>query len=60
MTGTPAHEWMRPRLIRFLADARRAGIPYDVAIAVLIDLATSAEFNPPMPSEAGPGGASDP
>ena len=42
---------MRVRLTRLLADAVVAGIPRDVVIAVLIDLATSAEFNPPRPDE---------
>jgi hypothetical protein len=49
MSTTQVHDWMRPRLARLLADARTAGIPYDVAVAVLIDLATSETFNPPDP-----------
>jgi hypothetical protein len=53
MTTTPAHDWLRPRLARLLADARTAGIPYDVAVAVLIDLATSETFNPPGSDKAG-------
>jgi len=36
-TQTPAHDWMRPRLIALLAQAERAGMPRDVAVAVLMD-----------------------
>jgi hypothetical protein len=45
MTQTPAHDWMRPRLIALLADAERAGVPRDVGVAVLTDLLESPAFN---------------
>ena len=46
MTPTPAHRWMLPRLIELLAQARSAGIPQQVAVAVLVDLIEGPEFDP--------------
>jgi hypothetical protein len=45
MIKTPAHEWLLPRLTKLLAEAEKAGIPVDVAVAVLTDLIEGPEFN---------------
>jgi hypothetical protein len=46
MIQTPAHAWMLPQLTDLLARAKTAGIPQEVAIAILIDLIEGPEFNP--------------
>jgi hypothetical protein len=45
MTQTPAQDWMHPRLIALLADAKQAGISREVAIAALSGLIEGPEFN---------------
>lgn len=44
MTGTPAHDWLRPRLDQVLADAEAHGIARDVAVAVINDIVTDVDF----------------
>jgi hypothetical protein len=46
MTQTPAHDWLLPRLLELLEQARAAGIPREVAVAVLADLIEGPDFNP--------------
>jgi hypothetical protein len=45
MKQTPAHDWMHPRLIELLADAKRVGISKEMSITVLSDLIEGTEFN---------------
>jgi hypothetical protein len=56
MADTPLHAWLRPRLQDLLDAAVAAGFARDAAEAVLIDLATSTEFNdaPPPVEPSGP------
>jgi hypothetical protein len=56
MADTPLHTWLRRRLQKLLEEAVVAGFARDAAEAVLIDLATSTEFNdaPPPVDLAGP------
>jgi len=49
VTGTPAHDWLRPQLERLLAEAGEQGIGRDTAVAVLTDLLSGPEFNPTRP-----------
>jgi hypothetical protein len=51
MSDTPLHEWLRQRLKDLLDEAEAAGFARDTAEAVLIDLATSTEFNDTPPQE---------
>ena len=46
MTDTPAHDWLRPRLQRLVAEAEAAGIERSIAVAVLTDLVTGEAFDP--------------
>ena len=46
MSETPAHDWLRPRLQRLVADAEAAGIEREIAVAVLTDIITGEGFNP--------------
>ncbi len=57
MADTPLHDWLRQRLKRLLDEAVAAGFARGAAEAVLIDLATSTEFNdtpPPVDPAAQP------
>ncbi len=56
MDDTPLHDWMRRRLKALLDEAQTAGFARDAAEAVLIDLATSTDFNDvrPDPEEPNP------
>ncbi len=56
MDNTPLHEGLRQRLKALLDEAQAAGFARDAAEAVLIDLATSTDFNEvlPEPEEPGP------
>jgi hypothetical protein len=45
MTPTPAHAWILPKLTALMAEAEKAGIPQEVAVAVLTDLLEGPEFN---------------
>jgi hypothetical protein len=45
LTHTPAHDWLLPRLLDLLEQAQAAGIPQDVAVAVITDLIKGPEFN---------------
>lgn len=47
MTKTPAHDWMTTKLDALLAEAQAAGFSRDVAVAVLIDLVTSPDYDTP-------------
>ncbi len=50
----PAHAWMRPRVAALLREAAAAGIPRDVAIAVMLDAAGAAGADlalPPIETE---------
>jgi len=49
MVDTPLHDWLRRRLQTLLEEAVAAGFARDAAEAVLIDLATSTEFNDTPP-----------
>ncbi|MBE7213157.1 MAG: hypothetical protein INR65_19260, partial [Gluconacetobacter diazotrophicus] len=42
--STPAHAWLRPRLEALVAEAGTAGITPDVAVAVMNDILTDADF----------------
>lgn len=44
-SASPAHDFILPRLIALLDEAVAAGIARDVAVAVLIDIATSPPFD---------------
>ena len=46
MTDTPAHDWLRPRLQQLVAEAEAAGIERSIAVAVLTDIITGADFDP--------------
>ena len=48
-SATPAHDFLLPRLTALVNDAQAAGFPRDVAVAVLIDLATSPGFDTAAP-----------
>ena len=48
-TLSPAHDFLLPRLAAIVDEAVGAGIPKDVAVAVLIDLVTSPEFDTAAP-----------
>ena len=51
-TEPPAHAWMRPRVEALLREAAAAGIPRDVAVAVMLDAAGSAGVDlAPLPAE---------
>ena len=50
MDEPPAHAWLRPKVIALLVEAESAGIPRDVAVAVLIDLIGGTDFNLPTPN----------
>jgi hypothetical protein len=41
----PLRDWLRPRLVSVLRDARAAGYEPETAVAVIIDLVTSQDFN---------------
>ncbi len=43
--ATPAHDWLRPRVAALVNEAERAGIPRDIAVAVIIDLAGAPPFD---------------
>ncbi len=45
MTDTPAHDWLKPRLEQLLTEAEAAGIERSIAVAVLTDIVTGADFN---------------
>ena len=45
MSEAPLHDWLLPRLEALLAEAEAAGFARDVAVAVLIDLATGPPFD---------------
>ena len=52
MSTTPAHDWITTKLDELLAEAKAAGISRDVAVAVLIDIVTSPDYDEaPLPSE---------
>ena len=52
MSTTPAHDWMTTKLDALLAEAKAAGISRDVAVAVLIDIVTSPDYDEaPLPGE---------
>ncbi len=46
VTQTPAHDWLLPRLLDLLEQAQAAGIPQEVAVAVLADLIEGSECGP--------------
>ncbi len=46
----PAHAWLQPRLTALLAEAEKAGIARDVAVAVLMDLLSAPPFDTAAPS----------
>lgn len=51
MRGTPAHDWITAKLDALLAEAKAAGFSRDVAVAVLIDIVTSPQYDEvPPPS----------
>lgn len=59
MAEASAHAWMLPRLRDLLAEAEKAGIARTVAVAVLIDLIDSQEFDRAKPApDAGEGAGS--
>ena len=48
----PAHAWLRPRVEALIRDAIAAGIPRDIAVAVMLDVAGAAGVNPvALPAE---------
>ncbi|HEX3575958.1 MAG TPA: hypothetical protein VHU42_15260 [Rhodopila sp.] len=48
-SDAPARDYLRPRLTALVNDAVAAGIAREVAVAVLIDLVTSPEFDTAAP-----------
>ncbi len=48
-SDTPAHDFLLPRLEALLGEAQAQGIARDVAVAVLTDLVTGADFNTALP-----------
>ncbi len=45
MSGTPLHDWLKPRLEALLREAEVSGFQREVVVAVLIDLVTSPPFD---------------
>jgi hypothetical protein len=41
MSGTPVHDWLRPRLVELIRQAELAGFEREVVVQVLDDLITS-------------------
>jgi hypothetical protein len=52
MTSTPARDFLLPRLTALIDDAVAQGFARQVAVAVLIDLVTSPEFDTAAPDPA--------
>jgi hypothetical protein len=48
-SDAPAHDFLLPRLIGLIDEAMARGIAREVAVAVLIDLVTSPEFDTAAP-----------
>jgi hypothetical protein len=46
---SPAHDFLLPRLTALVKEATATGIARDVAVAVLIDLVTSPQFDTAAP-----------
>jgi hypothetical protein len=49
VSQAPARDFLLPRLAALVRDAQAAGIARDVAVAVLIDLVTSPDFDVAAP-----------
>jgi hypothetical protein len=49
VSESPAHDFLLPRLTTLLTEAVAAGFPREVAVAVLIDLVTSPQFDSAAP-----------
>src|SRR5947209_2852241 len=43
--GTPAHDWLRPRLTALVAEAERAGFGREAIVATIVDLVTAPPFD---------------
>ena len=43
--GTPAHDWLRPRLNALLAEAQKAGFERETIVATVVDLVTAPPFD---------------
>jgi hypothetical protein len=49
-SGSPARDFLLPRLTALIKEATASGIARDVAVAVLIDIVTSPAFDTAAPS----------
>jgi hypothetical protein len=52
MPDTPAHDWLRPRLLQLVRQAELAGFDRDTVVAVLTDLITAPPFNCAQPDNS--------